>query len=224
MFRNVAISLLLLAGVLAGSPASAEDPTQTANAFADATTFEELAASETLHRGHSSILRLYWAVLARTPDVGGARFWVQSYDSGDWPARRIAGFFEVSDEFVATYGALDNAAFTTLIYTNVLGRAPDMGGFDYWKGQLDAGMERSEMILLISNAPEFITRRPLPSDARPDTGPGPVPGTEPPTGGSYANCTEVWNDLGGPIKRDDVGYEPKFDRDDDGVGCENDPR
>ncbi len=237
--RTITLALVLFVTTLSSASAGAEDPCEanqtevcreaaTASSIADATTFDELAASPTLHRGHSTILRLYWAVLARTPDVGGARFWIESYDSGEWPARRIAGFFQVSDEFVETYGSLNSADFTTLIYTNVLGRAPDQGGFDYWKGQLDDGMERSEMILLISNAPEFITRRPLPSDARPDTGPGPIPGTEPPTGGGadgvYANCTAVWEAIGRPITRDDPGYEPKLDRDNDGIGCEIDPR
>lgn len=37
---------------------------------------------------------------------------------------------------------------------------------------------------------------------------------------SYANCTAVWNAIGGPIYLGQPGY----DRDGDGVGCERDPR
>lgn len=37
---------------------------------------------------------------------------------------------------------------------------------------------------------------------------------------SYANCDAVRAAGKAPIRRDDPGYEPKFDRDGDGVGCE----
>ena len=134
--------------------------------------FDEFAATPGLHRGHSTILRLYWAVFARVPDVGGSEFWVNSYDSGEWSTRRIANHFVVSREFVETYGTgLTNEQFARLVYGNVLEREPDSGGLAFWIGQLDGGMERSEMILLTSNAPEFIGLHPLPSDSVADTGP-----------------------------------------------------
>lgn len=118
-----------------------------------------------LHATHSIVLRLYWAVLARTPEYGGASFWVDAYDSGEWDLRRIAAHFVVSEEFTDRYGTgLDNAAFTTIVYRNVLGREPEVGGFAFWKGQLDEGMDRSEMVLLISNDTEFVAGHPLPSD------------------------------------------------------------
>lgn len=41
---------------------------------------------------------------------------------------------------------------------------------------------------------------------------------------SYANCTEVWNRLGRPIRSTDPGYSRNLDRDGDGVGCETRPR
>lgn len=47
------------------------------------------------------------------------------------------------------------------------------------------------------------------------------PGAE--TAATYANCLEVWNALGRPITKNDPGYSKKFDRDGDGVGCENPP-
>ncbi|WP_278314636.1 excalibur calcium-binding domain-containing protein [Lolliginicoccus levis] len=40
----------------------------------------------------------------------------------------------------------------------------------------------------------------------------------------YADCTEVWEAGAGPIEEGDPGFEEKFDADDDGVGCETDPR
>lgn len=49
------------------------------------------------------------------------------------------------------------------------------------------------------------------------------------TGGksSYANCKDVWNTLGRPIRAGEPGYvagHGKLDGDGDGVGCEKDPR
>lgn len=45
-----------------------------------------------------------------------------------------------------------------------------------------------------------------------------------PAAANYANCTAVWNAVGGPIYAGDAGYGSHLDRDGDGVGCENDPR
>ena len=42
-----------------------------------------------------------------------------------------------------------------------------------------------------------------------------------PTGdGSFANCTAARNAGAAPVGRDDPGYGPHLDRDEDGVGCE----
>lgn len=44
---------------------------------------------------------------------------------------------------------------------------------------------------------------------------------------SYANCKDVWNTLGRPIRAGEPGYvaaHGKLDGDGDGVGCEKDPR
>ncbi len=159
----LAVMVSLLGGV-AASPASSAPPAS----------FQELVEDPTLHRGHSEVLRLYYAVLDREPDVSGAQFWLNAYDSTQWTTRQIAAFFATSPEFVATYGPnVSNEAFVRIVYENVLDRAPEADGFQFWLGQVNGGMPRAEMILLISNSPEFINRIPLPGDARPSTGPVP---------------------------------------------------
>lgn len=166
--RRRPLSSLWLVSLLAMSMASiAAIPSQ-----AGALTIQEVIEDPTLHRGHSTVLRLYQAVLGRQPEAEGAAFWISAYDSGDWDTRKIASHFAASDEFQATYGPqLSNTEFTTVVYRNVLRRSPDGDGFVFWVGQLDAGMTRGEMILLVSNAPEFINANPLPSDTRSDAGP-----------------------------------------------------
>ncbi|MFD6893434.1 excalibur calcium-binding domain-containing protein [Rhodococcus sp. NPDC060086] len=52
--------------------------------------------------------------------------------------------------------------------------------------------------------------------------PAPAPRSAP--SGGFKNCTEAWNAGAAPVYRDDPGYAPRLDRDNDGVGCEHDPR
>lgn len=164
LFVALAMTMMLTTASvgLGATPASAAAPS----------TFDELVQDPTLHRGHSEVLRLYFAVLDRTPEVAGAQFWLEAYDSGEWTTRRIAAFFADSAEFRSTYGEeVANEDFVRIVYENVLDRAPDEEGFSFWFEQIEAGMSRAEMILLISNSPEFIGRIPLPGDDRADTGP-----------------------------------------------------
>ena len=52
----------------------------------------------------------------------------------------------------------------------------------------------------------------------------PAPTPRPTQTATYKNCTDVWNKLGRSIYPRDAGFQSKFDRDGDGVGCERDPR
>ncbi len=61
---------------------------------------------------------------------------------------------------------------------------------------------------------------PAPTPAPPQSAPAPRPA---PSGG-FKNCTEAWNAGAAPVYRDDPGYAPRLDRDNDGIGCERDPR
>src|SRR5690606_37428256 len=46
--------------------------------------------------------------------------------------------------------------FVTLLYKNVLGRAPDERGLASWTGNLAAGMSRAEVVMHFSESREFI--------------------------------------------------------------------
>lgn len=52
----------------------------------------------------------------------------------------------------------------------------------------------------------------------------PAPAPRPAQTATYKNCADVWNRLGRSIYPRDAGFQSKFDRDGDGVGCERDPR
>lgn len=102
-----------------------------------------------------SVARLYLAYFLRQPDAGGLAFWVDRCN------RRISSLVDISDafagspEFKLRYGALDNAAFVTLVYRNVLGRDPDQAGLQASIDFLGRGARRGEVMLGFSESPEF---------------------------------------------------------------------
>ena len=101
------------------------------------------------------VARLYFAYFLRIPDYGGLQFWSGYYRDGN-PLQAIADFFAGSPEFVARYGSLTNSQFVTLVYNNVLGRAPDPDGLAYWTGRLDSGeLSRGGVMLGFSNSAEY---------------------------------------------------------------------
>lgn len=84
--------------------------------------------------------RLYQAAFDRKPDAAGLGYWIADMDKGSSLLTVAAGFFQ-SPEFQKLYGA--NPSTTTLItnfYQNVLHRAPDQAGFDYWNKELSSGV------------------------------------------------------------------------------------
>ena len=84
--------------------------------------------------------RIYQAAFGRTPDLAGLGYWINDMDKGSSLTTVAAGFFQ-SPEFQRIYGA--DPSINTLItnfYTNVLKRAPDQAGFDYWANQINSGV------------------------------------------------------------------------------------
>jgi V8-like Glu-specific endopeptidase len=91
--------------------------------------------------------RLYQVAFDRVPDPGGLGFYMGVLDR-DIPLRDIATAFMSSPEFQAKYGALDNAAFVTLLYENAFNREPDAGGYAFYKANLDNGAAaRADMLV-----------------------------------------------------------------------------
>jgi hypothetical protein len=100
------------------------------------------------------VARLYFTYFLRIPDYGGLKFWMNYYSGHSLD--EISNFFAQSPEFISTYGSLNNGQFVTLVYNNVLGRQPDQGGFDFWKGQLDSNsMTRGQVMLGFSESAEY---------------------------------------------------------------------
>ena len=94
------------------------------------------------------VYRLYQAAFDRKPDATGLGYWIADMDKGSNLRTVAAGFFQ-SPEFQKLYGS--NPSTTTLItnfYQNVLHRAPDQAGFDYWNKELSSGVSTPESALV----------------------------------------------------------------------------
>ncbi len=104
------------------------------------------------------VFRLYQATLDREPDPLGFAHWAGQLADG-LPLSEIVPGFTNSAEFGQTYGATDNRAFVTLLYDNVLNRAPHEAELANWAARLDAGdMDRSQVVMGFSQSAEFIRK------------------------------------------------------------------
>lgn len=102
--------------------------------------FSDAAVATDISGNGGQVYRLYQAAFNRTPDGGGLGFWINAMDSGA-TLKDIAFAFTQSGEFRAMYGGANpaNADFLDKLYHNVLHRAGDQGGFDFWLGHLNSG-------------------------------------------------------------------------------------
>lgn len=83
------------------------------------------------------ITRLYFAYFDRSPDSGGLKFWANRFRTGVGSLDDIAQYFANSSEFKRTYPTIvTNADFVSMVYYNVLHRAPDASGMAFWVAQL----------------------------------------------------------------------------------------
>lgn len=101
------------------------------------------------------VFRLYQATLDRAPDAQGLDVWSGFLAQGT-PIQDVAHGFVNSQEFLQVYGNLDDEAFITLLYNNVLNRAPDPGGLAGWIDALASGSAREDVVVGFSQSAEFV--------------------------------------------------------------------
>ena len=111
--------------------------------FTDVTlVFDLHSAQDTL------VYEIYQAAYARMPDNAGFRYWATVADAQNTSSISLADSFLAAPEYAQRYGTnVSNAAYIQALYTNVLGRAPDQAGLDYWIGQADAGQPRDQLLV-----------------------------------------------------------------------------
>jgi Tol biopolymer transport system component len=107
----------------------------------------------------ASAYRLYQAAFDRKPDLPGLGYWIAQRDNG-LSLYDAAWNFINSAEFKTLYGAnVSNSTFISAIYGNVLHRAPDQKGFDYWLDMLSSNkVSRHGMLAEFSESPENVAQ------------------------------------------------------------------
>jgi len=81
----------------------------------------------------------YVAYYGRPADPIGRQWWAEGLMRIGGDLSAIIQAFGTSAEFQDFYGGLSNADLVDMVYWQLLGRAPDPGGRDYYIGQLDSG-------------------------------------------------------------------------------------
>ena len=149
--RTYMISVAGDAGNVSGGPEGATDTLASIQRlqFVDG----YLATSPTDTAGE--VYRLYEGAFDRAPDQAGLAAWTHLLNSGT-SLQAVADGFVGSPEFQSQYGGLDNTAFVTLLYSNVMQRTPDTAGLQGWVDFLNAGHSRAEVLLGFTESAEDI--------------------------------------------------------------------
>ncbi len=136
---------------------------QVANAerirFPDGTLAVDVALPGGSASSAGSAYRLYEAAFNRTPDNGGLAFWIKELDAGR-SLLDVSRGFTMSAEFKQVYGVSPTSAqLVNGFYQNILGRAPEAAGFNFWNGILSASAARlPEVLAGIANSAENQTQ------------------------------------------------------------------
>ncbi|MFZ6743609.1 DUF4214 domain-containing protein [Undibacterium sp. JH2W] len=99
--------------------------------------------------------RLYQAAFNREPDLIGIGYWIGALDRGE-TLTSVANNFIISPEFKTLYGSNpSNTTFLTNLYQNILHRAPDQVGYNYWLDELNRGIQtKATLLVSFSESPE----------------------------------------------------------------------
>jgi hypothetical protein len=102
--------------------------------------------------------RMYQAAFNRAPDNAGLSYWIDQLDRG-LSLQGLAHQFSVSQEFASLYGdQLSDVAYLTRLYANVLHRAPDQAGLDYWVATMKAPGARETALADFSESAENVAQ------------------------------------------------------------------
>jgi hypothetical protein len=107
-----------------------------------------------VHGTAGEAYRLYQAAFDRTPDKAGLGYWIAAMDKGMTLTQAAAGFAG-SAEFANLYGAnASDTQFVQALYQNVLHRAGDSAGADFWLHALGSSVTRADVLANFSESAE----------------------------------------------------------------------
>ena len=112
----------------------------------------------------NSIVELYVAYFARTPDASGLSYWINKAAGGESLTDIAKEFYNAGVQFSSLTGYSANMAnndFTKIVYANVLGRtgatAPNADELGYWDNRIKTGLTTKEGLIqkMLSDAHSF---------------------------------------------------------------------
>ncbi len=115
--------------------------------------FNDITLALDIEGNAGQAYRLYQAAFNRTPDKNGLGYWINALDQGDTLENVSLNFIQ-SQEFTSLYG--ENATdtlFLNSLYDNVLHRALDVAGENFWMRQLQTG-SREDVLIGFSESQE----------------------------------------------------------------------
>lgn len=121
---------------------------------------DSLAASSEANSAVKPAVRMYQSALGRKPDTAGLDYWVGMFRSGSSNlADLAAGFLGTLEGQLIFAPTLSNLQFVERLYTHILGRTGDIGGIQFFVGQLNASQtSRAAMLANFSESSEAATR------------------------------------------------------------------
>lgn len=118
--------------------------------------FDDMTLALDIDGNAGQAYRLYQAAFDRKPDSAGLKYWVSEIDRGV-SLQTAASAFTQSAEFVALYGSTSPAADVLIekMYLNVMHRASDAGGYNYWMGKFQTGeVNKNSLLELFADSAE----------------------------------------------------------------------
>lgn len=95
--------------------------------------FDDGAVALDINGSAGQAFRLYQAALDRPAEKAGLGFWIYQLDRGLTLDDMVQDIINTQPEFIQKYGSNPtDAQFVNLLYANVLHRAPDNAGYDFW--------------------------------------------------------------------------------------------
>uniref|UniRef100_UPI0038B58DAB DUF4214 domain-containing protein n=1 Tax=Undibacterium flavidum TaxID=2762297 RepID=UPI0038B58DAB len=104
----------------------------------------------------AKLYRMYQAAFDRMPDADGLGYWMREMQVHKASLYQVASDFIGSPEFQQIYGKdLNIEQILYGFYQNILGRAPDQAGLNYWKNEIAIGsLDLAGVLINFSESPE----------------------------------------------------------------------
>lgn len=92
----------------------------------------------------------YETFLGRSPDSGGMNYWIGQMQAG-MSIEVVDAAFLASNEYVLDQGGT-NVGWVDGLYRDLLARAPDAPGLQFWNGLLEAGVSKAVVAMAIAGS------------------------------------------------------------------------